>query len=631
MARILVERSSAIDAANAQGYGARDNWVTTSPFAYEALRLKPFPVEWIDAPVDSAHVHDAGRVALAVVDAIADQLLAAEEEMDWPRVRILVAMRVHPLMCALVSKAKLMERFLQSDVDEKVVVGSVLASEMAPATLGVGRYDTLFAIFAAELNDPNLTIVEHLADAGSLSQLSDRPTLMTRLVSLANLTPSLLLWRLWKLLGYPVLKLGSGEKHIIVDGDNEALREMFPKLLVSGSKISFLRKYRSYRSHIEPGATPLSIDVARLADAMRRCLHENGVVGLADIVANMAASRIATFFAYLSEIQKAGDAVYEEAVSEPKTTFLLAGNAGSLVGHATGARLVGAGGKTALAQHGASAGMSRYHGYFEHISEARTADFYLVNAPAASALYNDADDPKGWSIQANASLEIGLPHETAAIPARGFQRALTRKWLGVRPGDRAVMAVIGTYQNNMLYQPGMPNDRTAHDWYMALAHDVLPKVRGQPILKLYSTYRFVDPDPLERLRRAPDPVVTIKDGDFRFMRAAADIVIFDSSLSTIGWAFGAGCPLVYLYNPAFQLFDDARTMLEAAVFFIDTSEAGWDATLLSILNQSDSEIGAQWRAKEQGRERFVARFIATDRSPGRSVPDLLEKVFEAAC
>ena len=121
MARILVESSSAIDAAIAQGYGARDNWVTTSPFAYEALRLKPFPVEWIDAPVDSAHVHDAGRVALAVVDAIADQLLAAEEEMDWPRVRILVAMRVHPLMCELVSKAKLMERFLQSDVAEKVV------------------------------------------------------------------------------------------------------------------------------------------------------------------------------------------------------------------------------------------------------------------------------------------------------------------------------------------------------------------------------------------------------------------------------------------------------------------------------------------------------------------------------
>ncbi len=630
MAKILVESSSAVDAAVTHGYGVADEWVTTSPYVFEDLRLKKFPVVWIDEPFDSALVHQSGQIALAAVGSIAEQLLAVEWEMNWPRSRILVAMRVHPLMCTLVYKAKLLEQFLNSTVDQKVIVGTTSVAPLEPATLGIGRYDTLFAIFAARLDDSSVKIIEHKADSGSLAQLSDRPTLMTRLVSFANLTPSLVIWRLWKVLGHPSLKLGLSRRHIIIDGDSEALREMFPKLLSSGAKISYLRKYRSYRSRFNPGSPPPSIDPAKLGEAICRCLCNNGISRIADAASEIAVSRIVAFYGYLSEIQKSGDAVYEEAVVSPQDTLLLAGNAGSLVSHAAGARLVRKGGKTALSQHGASAGMSRYHGYFEHISEARTADYYLVNAPAAANLYNNAVDPKGWSEQENASLEIGLPKETREIPARTFQRALTRRWLGVPSAERVVMAVIGTYQNNMVYQPGMPNDRTAHEWYMTLANDVLPKVNGKPILKLYSTYRFVDPDPLEGLRKAPAPVVTIKDGDFRFMRAAADIVIFDSSLSTIGWAFGTGRPLVYLYNPAFQLFDETKIMLEDAVFFVDTSKTGWTEALLSILNQSADELVKRWDKKRQGRDRFIERFIATDKSPHTSAAEVLDIIFRPA-
>ncbi len=624
MAIILTESSKAVEAAEIEGFGDSDTWVTTSPYVIEKLSSKGFDVRWLDNDHDGHKVHSAGALSLKVTNALTPSILEVETALEWPRLRAPAGIRIHRLLSVLIYRAMLLEEFLNQNAgDEKYIVGNTTLSPINPDTPSIGRYDTLFAIFADQSKLDDTSVLQFSEPTAGLEQLSDQPTFLTRLISLSTLTTSNLIWRVWKALGFPEINLSAGQTTVLFDGENESIREMLPALIRNRYRVRRLPKPNLHPTDTGIGAETNWPGYQDIRSSIAASIDRNAFPHLKKALLDIAAARISAFLNGLSSLKSIADTEYAKAVACPEKTLLLFGKTGTLIRHAFAARLERDGGTSVVVQHGSSASISRYHVFFEHFSEARNASFYLVNSPAAAALYNDAPTSTNWTKGPYCALPIGLPKETKSVPWRQFQRSLVRASLRLPSRSRVIMAVLGTYQNNMIYQPGMANDCAAHSLYMAVAHEIMPFVSGVPVVKLYSTQRFTDPDPLESFRKPPDPVLTLKSGDFRFLRAATDICLLDSPLSTMGWAFGAGCPLVYLYTPAFPLIDDVLEQLKEAIFVIDASHDDWIAQTIELINQPVAQIDQIWNDKRLKRDQFVDRYISPPLSVGDAAAALL--------
>ena len=91
----------------------------------------------------------------------------------------------------------------------------------------------------------------------------------------------------------------------------------------------------------------------------------------------------------------------------------------------------------------------------------------------------------------------------------------------------------------------------------ALLCDVYGAVAKTVLYKPYPTQRFPHDARYDELFELPKNVRLIDRADFRYVRAAADIIVTDASQSTLGWCMGAGVPLVCLRSRIVQdLADD---------------------------------------------------------------------------
>jgi hypothetical protein len=143
-------------------------------------------------------------------------------------------------------------------------------------------------------------------------------------------------------------------------------------------------------------------------------------------------------------------------------------------------------------------------------------------------------------------------------------------------------------------------------------------VRGIPVIKLYSTRRYRDPDPMAVGFAAPAPVKTLKAGDFRFLRAGVDVIILESPLSTLGWVMGTGKPVFYLAHPSLPLLPDAEARMMEALFFYDLSKTDWPERLVASLNRPDGEILAEWSAKAAARSQFLESYVFGPQNAGQN-------------
>ena len=241
---------------------------------------------------------------------------------------------------------------------------------------------------------------------------------------------------------------------------------------------------------------------------------------------------------------------------------------------------------------------------------------YLVCADKAARFFEGVGDYSDVSYPV-----IGLPKMTRQVPLRALQRFIVRRQLRARSGDRVVMYVTSAGQNNMIQQPFMAIDSQVHQRIRTVTHQVLPKVQGIPVVKFYSTARFIDPDPFLDYLKPPPPVVSLKAGDFRFLRAGADLLVLEAAFSTLGWALGSDVPVVFLYDPGLPILPDAREALFKAVSVVSMEDSNWSDTLLDRLNRSRREIRDEWAATAAARKAFVDDYVFGPENPGRRGAD----------
>ena len=134
-----------------------------------------------------------------------------------------------------------------------------------------------------------------------------------------------------------------------------------------------------------------------------------------------------------------------------------------------------------------------------------------------------------------------------------------------------------------------------------IVHDILGQCRGEVLLKLYPTYRYVDPDPFAGLIELPANCRQLQFTDFRNLRAAADLLINETPGSVLGWSWGAGVPQIYLETGACPLLPEIEALFRRSLFFIDAREAGWEEELRALLDLPSAELGARYDAMAAAR------------------------------
>jgi hypothetical protein len=574
-------------------------WWTTSPMIVEQLRADGEDVAWLDGELDCETSVALGLAARDAALALEPKIAAVAARLDWPELTPLITRRLATLLDLLAVKRWMLERFA-AQPGRKVVVGDPNLGPTRNGEFALGRFETLFAALA-EGTDVEL-VTRTAPDYAQLLKDIDRPVWTDRLLSQMDLSAGQRMWRRMRLVQGGIAAAEPDAPTVYIARDNELIRDILPALRRQGARIAMLPSPERVGEAGDPSAgVPGS---AEIEAALEAALRAHGVSLSAEVVAGLVGPRLRAASAWWPVLAEAGARTVDAVFGDGSPAAILSNTINGLDLSAVTSAARRRGLPVAIAEHGVSAGLSQYHLPFRRWAEPAQGDIYLTCSGAAAGFFED--DP---AHRARALLPVGLPGQTRSVPVRRMQRVIARARLRALPGRRVVVYLARAVQNNMRKLAYVPEDAALHELQRTIADRVMPKVRGVPVMKLYSTRRYVDGDPLQEGFRAPAPVRTLKAGDFRFLRAGADIILLESPLSTLGWALGTGKPLFFLADPAAPLLPEARAAMEAGLFLIDLAEPNWPETLVAAINRPDSHIKSDWAAKALARRDFLDRFV----------------------
>jgi hypothetical protein len=253
-------------------------------------------------------------------------------------------------------------------------------------------------------------------------------------------------------------------------------------------------------------------------------------------------------------------------------------------------------------EHGATTGIARTSQRRLPASEATTCDLILVSSERARAAFARAPG-------AAPGIVVGLADQTRRVLRRGLQRWRARAALGLARHETAIVHVSGlVYGGNMRAGDDAPVEGYVFEMQRRLLAELYA---GLPYRVFYKPY------PAIRLAYQPDPgaihalaqnVRTASREDFRYLRAAADLIVTDAHMSTLGWCFGADVPVIHLGSATTNALADEglRAAFAAAFVTFDTDSDGWISAARSFLAAPPAEHAAAWKARARARAAFLA-------------------------
>ncbi len=224
----------------------------------------------------------------------------------------------------------------------------------------------------------------------------------------------------------------------------------------------------------------------------------------------------------------------------------------------------------------------------------------------------------------------GAPWENKKIRFYKLQRFLTRKLLKVKSKDRLICLLPALATNNSQKVPLNLTDWEYHNIMKIIGSKVLAKIKDPSIMKLYPSTRYLDPEPYEKLGNLPEHVRVLKYFEFKYLRAASDVIILLTATSTLGWAWSSEVPLIFIEFPNSPILPDVSKLLKESIFLIDGGEDSWEKELKKLLDMPSKELLKQWKTKAKKRKIFEENYVfgAQGNSGKRSAKYILEKTKE---
>ena len=599
------------------------HWHSTSPVLIERLSEDGEAVSWADAPIPTAWSNTIGRACRDTVFSLEPALIVVAERLRSPKLVPFVSQLLAFLLGLLCYKRAILEAFARS-AENPVVIGTPGLTLNTGGRIGVGSFDTLFRNLSEGL-DVRLLDGDPF-DQSVLEKDFDRGTVVDRVLSLLDLSRAQLTSRRLRFLKSSRIGPPQAKATVFVGRDNDTIREMLPHFLDRSVAIARLPNLKVGESEgPEDGLPSLDMLSKALSEAFLRV--DIDIDGRAP--AQIAHAQMVNSSKYWRATQAAAEKSVEAMIAgdaRNRPAAIITNTVGNLAGCLQVDAAERKGIPTITVEHGVSAGLSEYHAPIKAWGEPIYGTAYLACAENASTFF--AEEPRMKSV---AFHTVGLAAQTRRTPLAWLHRAIV--WSRFRRdfGRRVIVYLARANQNNFRKLSHWPKDCEIYELQRTMCHEVMPKLQGRSVIKLYSTRHYIDGVAFWDHGKPTGPVTTIKTGDFRYFRAGVDIIILESPLSTIGWAFGTGRPIVYLADPRTPLIPEIRSRLAAAVFLIDLSVPNWGEQVIELINQPTADLSAAWEKKRAARDAFLEECVfGPDSAGARGAQAVLEEI-DRAC
>jgi hypothetical protein len=533
-------------------------WWTTSPFLLMELPRRGETVRSPQEGLDQVRSDALAMAAREASVAVCDWLDADCSWRDYVEFRLCLGLQLFRCLFLTFYKGWLLSRVLEAAAGEPVeCVGAEIGHQLGDLSMGYGRFDTLFYQLARRWPQPGPAAVPGGApDAGHAEierAVRHRPLGRSeKILSLLNHTPGALMFKVWKALArgrrgllrsiclWPVPRR---RFHIL--RDSELVHEAFCGLLRRGASLRFLDRLPGADPGLSgPGGFPAAeTAMAVLRESMRGRMLARGLdwseaheacLGMAGerLCAVLEAMRgnlpaLTAGFAASTARMRAGDEVLTSTLGMP-------------VEYAFYCFCRSRGIRVTVVDHGVTLGLSEWSRWEASQAAMLAADKALYHCRKAL----EATRPHAPGQEGRV---VGMARTAARVALPSLQRRLGRRLLGVGQQERVVMYVSELDYNNFQHGPHIENDLQ----YLRKTCQVVSALcRAFPasrvVLKLYPTQRYMDNHDFSDLAAEHPNLRIARDVDFRFIRAAVDLIFVSSTQSTLGWVAGSGVPFVYL-------------------------------------------------------------------------------------
>ena len=99
--------------------------------------------------------------------------------------------------------------------------------------------------------------------------------------------------------------------------------------------------------------------------------------------------------------------------------------------------------------------------------------------------------------------------------------------------------------------------------------------------------------------------------DFRYVRTVADVIITQSSESTLEWCIGSNVPLIFLDSNHYEPLENnkVKKAFEESFFVFNYDDFGWENKLTSFLNLPYDIITKKWNEKKIYRKKYDEEYF----------------------
>ena len=262
-------------------------------------------------------------------------------------------------------------------------------------------------------------------------------------------------------------------------------------------------------------------------------------------------------------------------------------------------------------EHGVTTGIAATSDRRLDVCEATTSDILVACSERSAQRFASSSGKTARRIVA-----VGNADQARRLLRPRLQRRLARRHLGLRGGDKTVMHV-STLICGGNGRPGddAPAESTVYAMDKALIEDVYPQISATILFKPYPANRYPDQEVYHTLFTVAPNIRFIGFEDYRYIRAAADIVVTQANSSTIGWCIAGDIPLVHLQSRGMNALagEDLYEAFADAFFCIDTDQKGWTGKLVDILNLDSADMAREWAGKAEVRQALLESTLAGPR------------------
>ena len=262
-------------------------------------------------------------------------------------------------------------------------------------------------------------------------------------------------------------------------------------------------------------------------------------------------------------------------------------------------------------EHGLTAGINYSNNRYKYFLESTTCNLLLACSEESKKLFENANSFSKISMN-NRVAVMGEADQKKNIYFSTIQKYFSKKRFNLSNGENIVMHVSGlSYGGNNPNAIDGPSETYLFDKEKILLEKVYNNINKKVIYKEYPSQRMLYQPSYSDLKKLSSNIIMVGNEDFRYIRTAADIIVTDSSYSTLSWCLMDNVPIVFLKSRFCSrlISKKVEDYFNESFLVIDSDELNWESKLINLLNLPKTSLYSLWDAKKDKRNILVEKYL----------------------